>query len=189
MSIEHLISQFGYPALILGLLLEGETVVVLAAFMAHRGYFNLPTVILIAWLVSFASDQFFFWLGWLKGSQILETHPDWQPRVERAKSMLGRNSDLLFLSIRFMYGLRTILPFVIGMSKYDPKRFALLNLIGSLLWALAFGLAGKLIGRIMSSIFEDMRENEPWIAAGIILAGICISIYLESSRQSKSSEE
>ncbi len=189
MSIEHLITQFGYPALILGLLLEGETVVVLAAFMAHRGYFNLPTVILIAWLVSFASDQFFFWLGRLKGSQILEKRRDWQPRVEKAKSMLGRNSDLVFLSVRFVYGFRTILPFVIGMTKYDPRRFAILNLIGSLLWALAFGLAGKLIGRIMSALFEDVREHEPLIIAGILLAGICVWMYFQYSQRSRSSEE
>ncbi len=189
MSIEHLITQFGYPALILGLLLEGETVVVLAAFLAHRGYFNLTAVILIACLVSFASDQFFFWLGRLKGAQILERRPDWQPRVEKAKSMLGRRSDLVFLTVRFVYGLRTILPFVIGMSKYDPRRFAILNLIGSLIWALAFGLAGKLIGQIMSSIFEDVREHEPMIIAGIILAGICIETVLWYSRQAKPDSE
>jgi membrane protein DedA with SNARE-associated domain len=188
MSIEHLISQFGYPALILGLLLEGETVVVLAAFMAHRGYFNLPMVILIAWIVSFASDQFFFWLGRLKGSQFLEKRPDWQPRVEKAKSMLGRNSDLLFLGIRFMYGFRTVLPFVIGMSKYDPRRFAILNLIGALFWALAFGLAGKLIGRLMSAIFEDVREHEPLIIAGIIVIGICVWTYLRYSQRMKADD-
>jgi membrane protein DedA with SNARE-associated domain len=189
MSIEQLITQFGYPALVLGLLLEGETVVVLAAFLAHRGYFNLPAVILIAWIVSFASDQFFFWLGRLKGAQILERRPDWQPRVEKAKSMLGRGTDLLALSVRFVYGLRTILPFVIGMSKYSPRRFVLLNLIGSLVWALLFGLAGKLIGNIMSAIFEDVREHEPVIAAGIILAGICIETYLWYSRRVKPSGE
>lgn len=189
MPIEHLITQFGYPALILGLLLEGETVVVLAAFLAHRGYFSLPAVILIAWIVSFASDQFFFWLGRLKGAQILERRPDWQPRVEKAKSILGRRSDLVFLSIRFVYGLRTVLPFVIGMSKYDPRRFGLLNLIGSLVWALAFGLAGKLIGNIMSAIFEDVREHEPVIVAGIILAGICVETVLWYSRRAKPSSE
>jgi membrane protein DedA with SNARE-associated domain len=164
-------------------------VLVLAAFMAHRGYFNLPTVILIAWLVSFASDEFFFWLGRLKGSQILEKRPAWLPKVEKAKQMLGRNSDLLFLTIRFAYGFRTILPIVVGMSKYDPKRFAVLNLIGSLLWALAFGLAGKLIGRIMSAIFEDVREHEPLIIAGILLAGVCTWMYFQYSQRSKPDPE
>ncbi|HMB24652.1 MAG TPA: hypothetical protein VKP08_17530, partial [Anaerolineales bacterium] len=72
MSFATIISQFGYPALVLGLLLEGETVLVLAAFMAHRGYLQLPWVILIGLIVTFASDQFFFWLGRTKGNQFIE---------------------------------------------------------------------------------------------------------------------
>ena len=50
-----------------GLLLEGETMLVLGAFMAHRGYLSLPIVIVIGWLVAFTSDQFFFWLGRTQG--------------------------------------------------------------------------------------------------------------------------
>src|SRR5262245_6203405 len=91
MSIETIIAQFGYPALVIGLLFEGETVLVLGAFMAHRGYLNLPLVILIGFLVTFASDQFFFWLGRTKGNRFLETRPSWKPNVERAKQLLHRN--------------------------------------------------------------------------------------------------
>jgi len=189
MSFENLISNFGYPALVLGLLLEGETVLVLSAFMAHRGYLNLPLVILIAWIVSFASDQFFFWMGRIKGSQFLEKRPAWQPRVEKAKAMLGRNLNLLSLSVRFMYGLRTVLPFVIGMSKYDPRRFALLNFIGAFFWALTFGLAGKLIGNIMGTIFEDVKEHELMIAVGIIFAGVCVWMFFRYANKVKKSED
>jgi membrane protein DedA with SNARE-associated domain len=106
MPLERIISQFGYPALIVGLLLEGETVLVLAAFMAHRGYLNLSLVILIGFVITFASDQFFFWLGRTKGNQFLEKKPAWKPNVERARSLLGHNTTVLFIGFRFMYGLR-----------------------------------------------------------------------------------
>lgn len=177
MSLETIITQFGYPALIMGLLLEGETVLVLAAFMAHRGYLNLPLVILIGCLVSFASDQFFFWMGRTKGSQFLEKRSAWQPHIEKATSYLRRNQDLLALGIRFMYGLRTLIPFMMGMSKYEPKKFALFDLIGSLAWALTFGLAGKLVGHLMGAIFEDVREHEPIIVMSILLTGVLVFIY------------
>src|SRR5829696_7508268 len=107
MSLETIISQFGYPALIVGLVLEGETVLVLAAFMAHRGYLKLLWVILIGFLVTFASDQFFFWLGRTKGNQFLERRPTWKLNVDKAKHLLQRNTNLLFIGFRFMYGLRT----------------------------------------------------------------------------------
>lgn len=177
MTLESIVVQFGYPALAIGLLFEGETMLVLGAFMAHRGYLNLPLVILIGWLVSFTSDEFFFWMGRIKGSQFLETRPAWQPHVEKAKSLLGRNTTLLFLGIRFMYGLRTVLPFVIGMSKLDWRKFVLLNFIGALFWALTFGLAGHLIGQLMAAIFEDVKEHEIVIAIGIVLIGIGFVLY------------
>jgi membrane protein DedA with SNARE-associated domain len=177
MTLEAIISQFGYPALVVGLLLEGETVLVLAAFMAHRGYLDLPLVILIGCMVAFASDQFFFWIGRIKGSQFLENRPAWKPRVDKAKSLLGRNPNLLFLGIRFLYGLRTIMPFVIGVARFDPKKFALLDFIGAFLWALTFSLAGHLIGQLMAEIFEDVKEHELMIVIGIIVAGACFWLY------------
>ena len=177
MSLETFLSQYGYLALILGLFLEGETVLVLAAFMAHRGYLNLPLVILFGCLVSFVSDQFFFWMGRTKGVQFLEKRPAWQPHVEKARALLSQNANLLSLGVRFLYGLRTAMPFVIGMSKFDARKFAILNLIGCLLWALIFGLAGKLIGHVMEAIFEDVREHELMIAFAILLAGLAIGLY------------
>ncbi len=177
MSLESIITQFGYPALVVGLLLEGETVLVLGSFMAHRGYLNLPLVIGIGCIVAFASDQFFFWMGRTQGSQFIETRPVWKPHVEKARSLLGRNMNLLSVGVRFMYGLRTVLPFVMGMSKFDPKRFALFDLLGAALWALTFGLAGKLIGHAMEAIFEDVKEHEVAIIIGIIVVGTIIWLY------------
>lgn len=173
----------------LGLLLEGETVLVLAAFMAHRGYLALPWVITIGFLVTFCSDQFFFWLGRTKGSQFLERKPSWKPNVERAKALLHRNTTLLFLSFRFMYGFRTVLPFVFGLSKFDHKRFALLNFIGAFFWALIFGLAGYAFGHVMEIFLVDVGRYEHWIALGLMIVGIVIWLYRYwTQRTSKSAQ-
>ena len=76
-----------------------------------------------------------------------------------------------------MYGLRTILPFVIGMAKFDSKKFAILDFIGAFIWALTFGLAGHFVGQFMGLIFEDVKEHELAIALGIILAGAGFWLY------------
>ncbi|MFN8385970.1 MAG: DedA family protein [Anaerolineales bacterium] len=177
MNLETIISQFGYPALIIGLFLEGETVLVLGAFLAHRGYLNLPLVIALGCVVSFSADQFFFWLGRAQGSRFLESRPRWKPHVEQARSLLGRNPDMLSLGVRFMYGLRTVLPFVMGMSKFDPKRFALFDFLSSALWSLTFGLAGKLIGHAVEAIFADVRAHELTVATVIITLGGMVWLY------------
>lgn len=177
MTAEILIARLGYPALIIGLLLEGETVLVIGAFMAHRGYFSLPLVMLIGLMVTFSSDQFFFWMGRIKGNEFLEKRPNWKPNVEKAKFLLHRNTTWLFLGFRFMYGLRTVMPFVFGMSKFDPKRFAILNFIGSVTWVLIFGMAGYLFGQIVEVIIADVERYEIWLILGLVIAGGIVWLY------------
>jgi membrane protein DedA with SNARE-associated domain len=171
MDIVAIIIQFGYPALMLGVLIEGETVLVAAAFLAHRGYLNLGLVILIGFLFTFMSDQFFFWMGRTRGTKFLEQRPGWQPNVEKAKSLLARQSFLMFIGFRFLYGLRTVMPFVIGMSGFSPRRFAVFSFIGALVWTSLFGMTGYLFGQAVEVILRDISRYDGWIVLGVILVG------------------
>jgi membrane protein DedA with SNARE-associated domain len=59
---ENVIIQFGYPAILVGTFLEGETILVIAGMAAHRGYLDLPVVIGAAFIGTLFGDQlFFFW--------------------------------------------------------------------------------------------------------------------------------
>jgi len=190
MGLEAIVTQFGYPGLVVGLLVEGETVLVLGAFMAHRGYLDLPIVIVTSFLIAFGSDQFFFWMGRTQGSAFLEKRPAWATNIEKARSLLlGRNTTVLFLGVRFMYGLRTVLPFVIGMSKVDPKKFIPLNMIGGFAWATLFGSAGYLFGQFMELLFGDIHRHEHWIVLGIILIGVCVWFVRHRAEKTGSHEK
>jgi membrane protein DedA with SNARE-associated domain len=51
-TLESIIETYGYWALLVGTFFEGETVLVLGGFAAHRGYLTLPWVILAAFIGS-----------------------------------------------------------------------------------------------------------------------------------------
>jgi membrane protein DedA with SNARE-associated domain len=55
--------------------------------------------------------------------------------VAKAERLLNRFRTLLILIFRFLYGLRAVTPFVIGMSTVPTRTFVLLNAIGALVWA------------------------------------------------------
>ena len=84
---QHFILTYGYPALFIGSILEGDTFVVVAAILAARGYLSLPMVIGVAFLGTFAADQFFFTLGKTQGRAFLDKRPSWQPGVEKVKTL------------------------------------------------------------------------------------------------------
>ena len=45
--LQNFLNEFGYFALFLGTFFEGETILVLAGFLAFRGYMDLNIVILV----------------------------------------------------------------------------------------------------------------------------------------------
>jgi membrane protein DedA with SNARE-associated domain len=52
----------------------------------------------------------------------------------------------MLLSFRFLYGIRSVTPFAIGMSEVSYLRFTLLNIIGAGIWAIAIASAGYYFG-------------------------------------------
>ena len=174
MSLEYLVSHFGYAAIAIGTFLEGETILIIGGFSAHRGYLNLQWVIVFAFLGTFCSDQMFYYLGRVKGRSWLETKPQWKPNIGKVLLMLNRHQIIFVIGFRFLYGLRTISPFVIGTSGIPPIRFFFLNFIGALLWASIISSLGYLFGQAIEAVIGDIKKYELWLFTFLMLLGISI---------------
>ncbi|MBO0936957.1 DedA family protein [Fibrella sp. HMF5335] len=170
MSLESIITTYGYPALFFGVILEAEAFLVLGAYLAHRGYFSLPVVIGVAVVASFSATELFFYLGRRYGSAILEKRPNWQKRVARIHAWFTKYGDGLVLGFRAVYGMRLIIPLTIGTSAYSRSRFTLFNAIGALSWGLLIGLAGNGIAHAVEQTFAHLRRHE--LLAVIVMAAV-----------------
>jgi membrane protein DedA with SNARE-associated domain len=175
--LESLIAQYGYLAILVGTLLEGETILVLGGFAAHRGLLRLPGVMLAAFVGSLLSDQGLFFLGRRHGATLLARWPKWQPRVERARGLLNRYHTALILSFRFLYGLRNVTPFMLGMSDVPTQRFVVLNVIGAAVWAVAIAMLGWSIGQAAEQILGRLQRYERRIGAGIVAVGVALWLW------------
>lgn len=110
MSLETLISTYGYAAIGIGAFLEGETILILGGLAAHRGYLELPWVIVCAFLGTLFGDQLYFYIGRTKGKALLERRPHWKSKSEKVFLLLNRHQVWVILGFRFLYGLRTVTP-------------------------------------------------------------------------------
>jgi membrane protein DedA with SNARE-associated domain len=173
-TLESLIETYGYLAILIGTFLEGETILVLGGFAAHRGYLSLPWVILVAFVGSLSGDQLFFYLGRKHSQIILGKRQSWKGRIERAQKLLDRFRTPLILAFRFLYGLRTVAPFVIGMSPVPTGQFIFLNAAGALVWAVVVGSASYLFGHAMEIILGDMKRYELEVLGAIAITGALI---------------
>lgn len=170
--LQDFLQDFGYLALFIGTFFEGETILVLAGFLAFREYLDIKCVILVAFLGSFCGDQTWYYLGRYKGRQILESKPRWQAMSQKALDHIRRHPDAWVLGFRFVYGLRTVMPVAIGMSGYPPRRYFILNGIGAVIWSVALGLAAYHFGAALEGLLGDIKRYELWVLGSLILLGL-----------------
>ena len=189
MTFEYLISHYGYVALIIGTFLEGESMLIIAGFAVHLGYLKLQWVILAALAGSVAGDQFYFFLGRMKGEAFLQKRPRWKTKINKVWKLLDRYRTLLILGFRFAYGLRTVTPFAIGLSSIRASRFLVLNVIGGLCWSVVVALVGYFFGAAALAVFVDVKKYEHWIVIGILLsAAVVWIIYFLRERKKDRAE-
>jgi len=172
--LESLITHYGYPILFIGTFIEGETVLVLGGIASHLGYLSLDGVIACGFAGTLLGDQLYFFLGRRHGKTLLARRPDWQHHTRRVHQILERHQNWLIIGFRFLYGLRTVTPFVIGTSKVAYWRFTLLNIIGAAIWAIIIGSAGYYFGQAVHSLLGDIKRYELLIMAGITAIGALI---------------
>jgi membrane protein DedA with SNARE-associated domain len=176
-NLQQLIEHYGYLAVFIGALVEGETILVMAGFLAHEGYLNVVGVMAIAAFGGFLGDQFFFALGRYRGREVLARFPSLQARATRVGLLVLRYQNWLIVFIRFMYGLRVAGPILLGMTPVSHVRFAVVNLLGAIIWATLIGGAGYLFGQAVGLFLHDAQRYQAFALGTILLLGIGVWIY------------
>lgn len=176
MSLETIISTFGYPAVLLGTFVEGETVLILAGFLAHQHYMSLPAVMICAFIGSFVSDQLYFYIGYLKGQKIIKKRKEWIKASGKISSLFQRHSSLVILGFRFALGFRMITPLILGATNVSPLYFLVLNLMSAALWAVVVSSLGFAFGRAIEAIIGDIKKYELLLIISLATAGCVVWI-------------
>lgn len=181
--LEELVTSYGYIAIFIGTFLEGETILVVGGYLAHEGHLRLEWVITAAFIGTLAGDQLFYFIGRKKGMNILENRPKWKAKSQYIMDLLHKHQVLLILGFRFLYGIRNVTPFLIGASGIPPKTFMPLNFLGALVWAIAVGILGYLVGNAVELFLDKAKQYQLIIILSLI--GIGTAMWLWRSLKTK----
>ncbi|EHE2080428.1 DedA family protein [Salmonella enterica subsp. enterica serovar Saintpaul] len=172
MDINTLITHYGYAALVIGSMAEGETVTLLGGVAAHQGLLKFPLVAAAVALGGMMGDQLLYLLGRCYGGKILRRFPRYHTKIRRAQKMIQRHPYLFVIGTRFMYGFRVVGPLLIGACRLPPKIFLPLNIVGALIWALLFTTLGYLGGEVIAPWLHDLDQHlrhGVWLILAIVL--------------------
>lgn len=176
-SLQGLIEHAGYAVVFVGTLLEGETVLVLGGAAARLGYLHFEWVVGCAFAGSLLGDQIWFWVGRRYGARILARRAAWRARIDRIHAQLERYEVPLLVGFRFVYGIRNLTPFVVGMSRIGAAKFLLLNALGALLWSVVGALVGYALAQAADVLLGDIKRFELEFLAVIAALGLGLWCY------------
>lgn len=169
---QHILKSYlevhGYWVLFLGTFLEGEAILLMAGFLAFQGYLSLPGVIGTAWAGSFIGDQFYFYLGHYKGKHILKRFHVIARKFKEALRLIEKYGVFVAFISRFTYGLRIVLPIILGVTSISPRTFLWINLASALSWALVFSLGGYLFGKSAALFLENSSRYEHYLVLALL---------------------
>jgi undecaprenyl-diphosphatase len=137
-----LLLVFMLPALeastLLGLVVPGETAVLLGGVFAHQGRLPLAAVMIAAVLGAVVGDNVGYVLGARLGPRLLtRVTGRAATRLQRARSFVQRfGAPAVFLG-RWVAVLRALVPSVAGGSGLPYRSFAVYNLAGGAVWGVA----------------------------------------------------
>ncbi|HEY0290445.1 MAG TPA: DedA family protein [Pseudomonas sp.] len=173
MDINYLLSTYGYWAVFIGCLLEGETVLILGGMAAHQNILTLWQIIAYASVAGMLGDQILFWTGRYFGARLLPRLHRHQAAIKRVSGLIERYPSASIFSVRFIYGMRLVGPMVIGASDLSPLRFSLVNLVGAIVWASIFASAGYWAGEFLEQLLGNLKPYRlPIAVVVVVLAGV-----------------
>ena len=179
------LATYGYIGLFIYSLGGGFIGIVAASVLSFMGKMDLSMSIGIAFLGNALGDILLFWLTRYQKSMMVEGLRKHRRKLALAHILIKKHGDWVIFIQKFIYGLKTVVPIAIALTKYDFKKFAILNVFAAAVWALAFGLSSYYFGAVLSKFAVYISDNK-WIAPVILLAiGGLVWLYLEKATKKK----
>ncbi|HPM30581.1 MAG TPA: DedA family protein [Chryseolinea sp.] len=186
--MEDFLDQYGYIALLIGTFFEGETSILVASSLIHRGVFDGSYTVFFGFVGSFISDWLYYIIGRLNGKYFIEKRPALKSRLRPMQHFFNKHHLQILFSYRFLYGFRVIIPLIIGMSEIKPLQYLFYSVVSGLIWATTVTTIGYSVGRFLNLKTSVFEENILYIVMGFALFGLLIGYAVKKFTFSKMEE-
>jgi len=179
------LATYGYIGLFLYSLGGGFVALIGAGVLSFMGKMDLSLSIAIAFFANAIGDMLLFYMARYQKSMMMEGLKKHRRKLALSHILMKKHGSWIILFQKFVYGIKTLIPIAIGLTKYDFKKFVILNVGSAAIWALAFGFGSYYSGSALVKVAETIGEK-PWLAPIILLvfSGL-LWLYLEKATKRK----
>lgn len=179
------LATYGYIGLFLYSLGGGFVALIGAAVLSFMGKMDLSLSIFIAFVANALGDILLFYMARYHKSMMMEGLKKHRRKLALSHVLMKKYGSWIILFQKYIYGIKTLIPIAIGLTRYEFKKFALLNVGSSAVWALSIGFGSYYSGGVLVKVAETIGEK-PWIAPLILLVlGGGLWFYLTQATKRK----
>lgn len=171
-ALFYYVTTYGYLAIFIGAIFEGETLVILGGLFASQGHLSLPAVLTLSFFGALIGDSAWFLAGRYRLPKFLFSRPWFIKLSNKPLEYIHAKPRLLIFSMRFMYGFRTLLPLGFGLSNIPTKLFLTYNTLGTFVWVMIYSNLGYFFGTVLQVLFGRIRHFELLMIALVMVAVI-----------------
>ncbi len=164
---------FAETGAFVGLVVPGETVMLLGGAVAGQGAIDIYLLIAIAWFSAWAGDTTSFFIGRRLGREFVINNG---PRVgisherfERVEDYFSRHGGKTIFIGRFISLVRAFAPFIAGSSGMRYRAFVPYSVLGTGLWASAHILVGYFFSRSIETAAKYAGKGAFLLATLIVI--------------------
>ncbi len=173
------IETWGYLAIAFFSFGGSMLIVATAGVFAYLGHINLTYALLVAAIFNFLGDNFLFYLGRYNKKEINKYLQKHKRKLAFTRLLMRKYGILAIFIQKFIYGVKTLIPIVMALGKYDFKKFVFYNFFASIFFVLSIGLAAYYSSDAIISIFNYLK-TKPYLAPlFLIIIGALIWKYLK----------
>jgi membrane protein DedA with SNARE-associated domain len=168
---------FGECALLVGMVLPGETVAVLAGAAAALGRTSLVSVLVVVVLAALLGDTIGYVVGRRVGPRLHRrvTHPGRRKRLEEAEGQLRARGGWAVVLGRWTPFVRSVMPSLAGMSGMPYAKFLAYDLVGAGSWSVISVLAGYGAGMSYERVVTWFGTFGAVLLGGALVA--CVAVW------------
>lgn len=174
--------HYGYWAVAVMLLLEsaglplpGETILLLASFLAYSEHeLRFPWIIAVGTLATAVGGELGFAMGRHGGRPLIERYRQVfgvsTESVARGDRLFERYGAATVFLARFIFGMRVLASLLAGALHMPWRKFVLFNFLGAAVWVTAICGAGYLFGGHWGRLVHDLKRFDLAVTILIVAA-------------------
>jgi membrane protein DedA with SNARE-associated domain len=166
--MEQLIQDWGYIILFLYSFGGGFLALAVASVLAYAGDLNIYITLLVAATSNFLGDQFLFYMARTNkhfAKEILRKH---RRKVAWAHLIMKKRGDAAVFLQKYIYGVKTMIPLAMGLTKYSFSKFTVLNFFATIVWAVVIGYLSYSLGQVVIDAADEYKNY------GIVIAVVFV---------------